>query len=433
LFGKKYTNSTPEKFTTSRIHFYFKESEDVQNDCLNMIEMVVLANRLSSYFFNIGKYNQMIKFQIGSGMDYGDFTEFKFQDDDSEIVEMTTIGSPANRAAKLQSKCGDGKIIISDKVYDLLPSYIKRAFFKTVDISKFVAKKYDSLTAYESSVEYVVGVLGEEYLIKEREIFASAKETANKTDFKDINFVDARAQIDFSELSSVHPKDIDPAVVLYSDIRGFTNKVDHGRLSEMKELTQKVLQSMYSAVKQEDGTHVQFQGDRESAIFNKETNSGDFAIRSIFCAMRMLEKIDKINESGLYSKVDIGIGCALGRVFATRIGLRGEKFNVILSETVTEADKTEDEVAGVGSCNPKTEIAITKDLYEYISKMHTSQSNTIKEIFTERIVDGKKYYVTTMRLSKYRQQLDKKQQDKNAREAKNNNGIKPWGVYRVDF
>lgn len=186
---------------------------------------------------------------------------------------------------------------------------------------------------------------------------------------------------------------------------------------------------MYSAVKKEDGTHVQFQGDRESAIFNNLTDKGDFALRAIFSGMRILDKIEEINEDRSTDKLNVGIGCAVGRVFATRVGLRGdEKFNVILSETVKEADTAEDEVAGVEKTDPKTELVITKDLYDYIAALGTKEANNVKALFKERKKWGKKYYATTKRMSDYRNDLEEKNQKNNAQEAKKNYGIKPWGV-----
>jgi len=428
-FGKDNENFYPEKFTTSRLHFYFKYSEDICDDSVKMIEMAVFANKLASELTTIGKYKEMVKFEVGVGMDLGVFTEFNFEDDDSEIEEMTTIGSPANRAAKLQSRCEKGKILISSKIYEVLPENVKLKFFDKGENLINVASKYADLRAYEADCDEVREILGDNYISREENAIEWAKEKANETDLKDIYFSDAKKQVDFSSLSLKNSKDVEKAVVLYSDIRGFTNKVDHGKLSEMKILTQKVLQGMYSAVKKEDGTHVQFQGDRESAIFNSLTDKGDFALRAIFSGMRILDKIEEINDDRSTDKLNVGIGCAVGRVFATRVGLRGdEKFNVILSETVKEADTAEDEVAGVEKTDPKTELVITKDLYDYIAALGTKEANNVKALFKERTKQGKKYYTTTKRMSDYRNDLEEKNQKNNAQEAKNNYGIKPWGV-----
>ena len=429
-FAKDNENFHPEKFTTSRLHYYFKESNSIEDDSIKMVELAVFADNLAAQLANIGKYKEMIKFEVASGMDYGMFTEFVFQDDDSEIEEMTTIGSPANRAAKLQSNCGKGKIIISNKVYELLPDKMQKKFSIKSDISSIISSKYAELTAYEAESAELRKILGEEYVSKEKDAIEWAKETANKTDLKDIQFSSATKQIDFSSLSLKNSKDIDTAVVFYSDIRGFTNKVDHEKLSEIKTLTQKALQGMYSAIKKEDGTHVQFQGDRESAVFNGNSNEIDYALRAIYSAMRLLDNIDNINNKSDSDKIDVGIGCALGRVFATRVGLRGdEKFNVILSETVQDADKAEDEVAGVDENDPKTEIVITQDLYNYIASLKTDAARNIKALFKGREKFGKKYYTTTKRMSQYRSELDEKNQDKNAQKAKTNYGIKPWGEF----
>lgn len=49
----------------------------------------------------IGKYQSMREFTIGVGCDWGQYTEYNFSNTEPKFEEMTTIGSPANRAAKL--------------------------------------------------------------------------------------------------------------------------------------------------------------------------------------------------------------------------------------------------------------------------------------------------------------------------------------------
>lgn len=52
-------------------------------------------------------------------------------------------------------------------------------------------------------------------------------------------------------------------------------KVDHTDLAKIKQLTQDVLIQMNKAVMKESGIHVQFQGDRESAILLSQVNKKD--------------------------------------------------------------------------------------------------------------------------------------------------------------
>ena len=166
-----------------------------------------------------------------------------------------------------------------------------------------------------------------------------AKDFANDTNFGEINFSDTRTKVSFEGLSLINSKHIDDAAVLYADIRGFTNKVDEERLSDIHQLTQRVLSGMNKAVVKEDGVHVQFQGDRESALFHQFSNeSNNYAMRAFFSALRMVDMVAEINTTKYDDKLNIGIGISLGDVFATRVGLKFHKDNVLMGETVKQAD-----------------------------------------------------------------------------------------------
>ena len=127
---------TVEKFTTSRLHFYIGNTKG--NDKMNEAfeQLSVFANVLAGHLTKIGKYKKVARFQIGIGADYGTFVEYEFEDKNTELKELTSIGSPANRAAKLQSVCDEGNILISKTLYDLLDNETKNIFFGAGDVSK---------------------------------------------------------------------------------------------------------------------------------------------------------------------------------------------------------------------------------------------------------------------------------------------------------
>lgn len=423
-------NIEVEKFTSSRLHFYLPCNEnDYETKAISMLELVVFSRCLATHMSTIGKYQSLANFTIGAGADLGLFTTFEFADPDSEIEEMTTIGSPANRAAKLQSLCEDGKILVSKEIYDILPKSLHSIFYGDGRTSALLAVKYTELTAYKATINEIKPYLSEKYCIRETRCLNFASEIANKTNFSEINFSEAKAQIDFSFLSLANSKYSDDSVVLFSDIRGFTNKVDNGNLSDIKQLTQTVLSGMNKAVRKHQGSHVQFQGDRESAIFNRYNDeTHDFAFRAILSAMKMLDMVDEINSLRPTDKLNIGIGCAFGNIFGTRVGLRGRKFNVIMGQTVKAADTAEDEVAGAHIENASTEIAITSELFDYLLTLPDKQAKFIKSNFVKRSYAGKSYYICTTRFSKYQNELDNVALKQNSTIAKNNYGIKPWGI-----
>lgn len=430
---EKFTDELPnvevEKFTTSRLHFYITEKYgDSETISTTMLEIVAFAQSLSNHINKLSKYQSLIDFKIGAGADYGEFTEFKFEDPKSGIEEMTTIGSPANRAAKLQSLCENGSILISKEVYNILPAHARCVFFGEAKATAKLAAKYADLSAYKSTINDIYGILDDSYKKHESRCLDYATEVANKLNLGDMDVTEAKSQIDFTSLSLQHSKTTDDAVILFSDIRNFTKTVDEENLAEIKQLTQQVLEMMNKQVRDRDGVHVQFQGDRESAVFNKFSGEkNDYAMRAVLCAMRMLDKIAEINKNRHGKELDIGIGCALGTIFATRIGIRGRKFNVVMGQTVKEADDAEDNIAGANINSPKTEIAITEDMFKYLINLSGKEAKLIKQNFKERKQDNKVYYVSTLSFSEFQDKLNSESLQQNASRADNNKQLKPWG------
>lgn len=419
-----------EKFTTSRYHFYLP-CDTVNNNAqiTAIIDLIVFSKSLAATLSTMGKYQSLTTFTIGIGADYGQYTEYLFTDPENGYDEMTTIGSPANRAAKLQSVCSDGKVLISKTLYDILSDNEKSVFFGNAMLSAKLALKYTGLKVYEARVYDLNSLVSKSYKQKDDEWLDNAKEHANSTNLSEIQFSEAKSQFNFPSLGLKNSKWAEDAVILYSDIRGFTHKVDNCDLAEIKQLTQIVLCGMNKAIRKESGIHVQFQGDRESTIFNSYYDEpNNHIVRSISAAMRMIDLVNEINESRNVDKLNIGIGCAIGTVFATRIGMRGQKFNVVMGEAVKAADTAEDEVAGVGLGNPTTEIAITKELFCLLNKVNTNQAKEYVKLFKKRCQNGKEYYVSTTGYKAFQDIVDKKTQDKNAERAKTNSGIRPWGM-----
>lgn len=169
----------------------------------------------------------MREFTIGVGCDWGQYTEYNFSNTEPKFEEMTTIGSPANRAAKLQSECGAGKVLISKALYDIMPRDFAGIFFGNGQLSAKLALKYSDLTVYEAKIEELYNLTGSSYGDRELRWIEKAKIHANETNLSEVNFSEAKAKLDYLQLSLKNSKWIDNAVILFSDIRGFTNKVDH--------------------------------------------------------------------------------------------------------------------------------------------------------------------------------------------------------------
>lgn len=410
-------NCVVEKFTTSRLHFYYyiscnKDGSLVvssKNDAIvRVFQTVCFARCLVNKFKDIGKYKKLPDFRIGVGADVGEFVEFEFEGD--EIVELTTIGAPANRAAKLQSAIADdtkNDVLISKALYDLLEGDIenfRNQFFGRSDLSNKVICKpnYADLTVYGGTIKSLLTVISEYKKWDDRKVkgLNFAVDRANETNIGDIDFSEARTAVNFDNLSLGAPKFVS-GVMFYSDIRGFTNRVDMSKLSEAESFTKTVLKIMNDCVENENGIHIQFQGDRESAVFFDHTKMAkDFVLSAILAGTRMLDDIDEMNKNKETNKIDVGIGLAKGDIFLSRLGLKNRKFNIAMGQTVREADKTEDEKAGTLTQNPKSEIAITNEIYEYLCELAKSNdaARKLKQHFKAFSLKNE-YYVTSVRYS----------------------------------
>ena len=157
----------------------------------------------------------------------------------------------------------------------------------------------------------------------------------------------------------------------------------------MVEKTQTILESMYMVSTQNGGIHVQFQGDRELSLYHNipgETTQGYSRPeqrcykQAVLAAMRMIDAVKPL-------KVHIGVGEDFGTIFATKIGARGEKDNILLGETVINADLMEDKKAG------EDQVAITKAVYDGLKMEDSGFASYFK------LVD--EYYIATIGYQQY--------------------------------
>ena len=72
-------------------------------------------------------------------------------------------------------------------------------------------------------------------------------------------------------------------------------------------------------------------------------------------------------------RVHIGVGEDFGRLFATKIGARGEKDNILLGETIINADYMEDKRAA------EDQVAITAEIYNGLKEEDTFLADQFKK------------------------------------------------------
>ena len=394
---------TVEKFTTTRLHFYITTDKGLEIMNKAFIQLSYFSKQLADSMKSIGKYNKLAPFEIGIGADYGQFVEFEFKDKNTDVEELTTIGSPANRAAKLQSKSKNNEIIISKKLYEILPSLVKNIFFGASDVTNEVSSKYYDILPLRAKISNLGNLVDDSYEHKANECLRYANELAQKNNLGAVNFSDARVPVDFEQLSLLNAKKVN-GVMLYADIRNFTQKVDNTPLDEIETFTERVLKGMYCCVNNNDGLHVQFQGDRESGILHHfKEREESFIIDALITAMKLLDFVDAENNSKNHKEhLDIGIGCSIGDIYFSRLGIKNNKFNIAMGETVQEADYAEDVIAGSFG-RPTSEIAITKELFKALGNCNSKIATTIKKEFRQC---GDNFYVCATRYSTIKSEIE---------------------------
>lgn len=206
----------------------------------------------------------------------------------------------------------------------------------------------------------------------------------------------------FEELSKKECKEIE-GIPLFADVRGFTSQFDNDdtNLEEMAVKTQNILTTMYDLVTVNHGIHVQFQGDREFALFH---NYAGYECLSD-AVKAGLKMIDAVQTYG----VSIGVGESFGKMFATRIGARGEKDYLLIGTTVIEADRNEDENAKAN------QLVISNDVYLMLKKD--------KPKWADIFIKQNGYYYTTTGYNKLMNIISQEQLNINNR---NNNYNGAW-------
>lgn len=197
--------------------------------------------------------------------------------------------------------------------------------------------------------------------------FIEVRKYDNNLNLGEIAFSEARQLIDFNYISKSNCKKID-GIPLFADIRGFTKQFekDDSNLKEMSLKTKNVLSTMYYDIKKCNGIHIQFQGDREVALFHNYPNH-DCILDAITVAMRIVDDVKDYN-------VTVGVGASLGTVFASKIGARNERDNILLGTVVTQADKFEEEKAG------ENQIVINEGIYQNLKSNHFIWSKQFEKV-----------------------------------------------------
>lgn len=384
-----------EKITGSRLHMYVVS--DSISQAFDIVSSVTkYADELTVYLKNnVSKYKTLMPFWIQVGACFGPFYEFEFKRKDAD--EMTTIGYAANYAAKLQNLSKPQHIMISENMYDDLAPDQKLYFRK---LSPAVIRKYGQENCYDAEIKNL------QVKYNFRRDLERAEQFSNRVDLQDMNFRSANQPLNYKDLSKTECKKI-KGIPLFADVRDFTVQFDEdgANLEEMAAKTQNILTAMYEVVEGRHGIHVQFQGDREMALFH-DYSDYSCVVDAVTAGLRIIDAVKGY-------QVSVGVGQSIGRLFAAKIGARGEKDNILLGRTVSEADKNEDEYAG------KNQLVLSTDLYEELKKKDSSLAALFKKKNSEA------YYTE----SGYRSYISQASYSQLKRDNASNNYNKAWGTF----
>ena len=340
-YGKRHYHESfvVEKITGSRLHMYVV-NKDLSESFKVVSAVSQYAYKLTKYLRdNVSKYKTLLPFAIHVGACYGNFYEFVYKHDNAE--ELTTIGYAANYAAKLQNLAPALHICISENLYDALDTEQKNSFEKvqTTEINKYEQDcYYDSLLS-RLIVKY-----------NYQKDLENAGQIALNVNLQAMNFRDVNQKVSFERLSKTECRKL-YGIPLFADVRGFTSQfdADDANLDEMAQKTQNILTTMFNIVDHCNGIHVQFQGDREMSLFH-DYHTYSCASDAVIAGLRIIDGVKPF-------RVNVGVGESFGKLFAAKIGARGEKDNILIGRTVHEADRNEDDLAS------ENQLVISEKIY----------------------------------------------------------------------
>lgn len=429
--------SRVEKYTSGRAHIVFELDENEEKISGEILETVCACYIYVNNIFNeLGKYSQYTKFKVHGGIDYGDYYDYEINETD-----ITSIGSVANLSAKIQSYASKNHLYASKKFIDKLDEEIKEKFIllSREDNEELYGKIksneiYDALYSNiftDSKLDEIEKSLNE---VKEKVI-----EESRKINLKDITFEGVSKRLSFENLSLISKnKKIEECIVICADIRGFTKlfNLSDSNLDALKDVMEEIYSLMGEVVNDFNGTLVQYQGDRLVAIYHDYEDNEDYVIRGLEAALTLKDNIIELsNDSNIKEKlnnrkISIGIGCSIGQTIATRLGLKGNKDNIILGESFKYADKAEDRYA------EKKEVVIYKSLREKIELISKDEENenskydVLNDIFKSIKTTG--YYKTDITLDYYVSKVKEREEEKEkinkmrATQLNNSKGVRPW-------
>jgi class 3 adenylate cyclase len=143
---------------------------------------------------------------------------------------------------------------------------------------------------------------------------------------------------------SIFEGELRNVAVLFCDIRGFTPMSEELAPKEVVSFLNDYYAIMTQVVKQHKGSVNQFVGDEIFAAFGALDTYPDNEVNSVFCSMKMMEKLSDLNEK--YSEkfkreIQMGIGINYGEVVAGNVGSEDRIWYSLTGDTVNTGKRIE--------------------------------------------------------------------------------------------
>lgn len=155
------------------------------------------------------------------------------------------------------------------------------------------------------------------------------------------------AAIDYDALG-VRTADLKSGITCFADIAGFTGHVasletDAEKIEALRGF-HAARSEMHHVLRDYALDFIQYQGDRIQGLAYEAKGSSRYAEKAVEAAAAMTDSFDICREElPGFADLDITNGVAVGRVFVTRVGIKGEREKLVLGRSVPRASQIQDE------------------------------------------------------------------------------------------
>jgi len=134
------------------------------------------------------------------------------------------------------------------------------------------------------------------------------------------------------------PRYVD-AIILFSDIRGFTQQSSHMAPQDIAEQLSHYFDAVVDVIHRHGGLVDKFVGDAVMALWGVTPSDADLAAQALACACEMVATATQMRFGD--APINIGVGINAGRVFSGNVGGNGKRQYTVLGTPVNLAARYE--------------------------------------------------------------------------------------------